>query len=86
MIKIWAKIFKDNKMIKQTVFESNDVLDYGYLPTYVHDICLGMDIPSPVMLKTHIFNYAKYNYVKFVPEDFVEAVDFDKLVIENVNR
>ena len=60
MIRIWAKVLLDNKIIKQCV-----------------------DIPTPVIIKTHLFNYAKYNTVKFTKQDFVESIDFDKLVFEN---
>ena len=86
MIKIWAKIIKEDKIIKQTVFSSDDELDYGFFPNYVYEICQSFDIPSPVIMKTHILNYAKFNYVRFLPSDFVENVDFDKLIVENVNR
>ena len=40
--------------------------------------------PTPVLIKTHIFNYAKFNTVRFLPRDFAESVDFDKLVLDNI--
>lgn len=52
--------------------------------SYLMDICHEMDIPTPVLLKTHIFNFAKFNHVKFLPRDFVESVDFDCLLLENI--
>jgi hypothetical protein len=47
------------------------------------EICSALDVATPVLIKTHIFNYAKYNNVKFIAEDFLEPIDFDKLVLEN---
>ena len=47
------------------------------------NICENLDIPTPVLIKTHLFNYAKYNNVRFKKDDFVESIDFDKLVLEN---
>ena len=32
----------------------------------------------------HIFNFAKFNHVRFLPRDFVEGVDFDYLLLENI--
>ena len=29
-------------------------------------------------------NFAKFNHVKFLPRDFVEGVDFDYLLLENI--
>lgn len=86
MIKIWAKVIKEDKIIKQTVFIKDEQLDYGNIPSYVYEICESLDLPSPVILKTHIFNYAKYNYVKFTKADYVEEINFDKFIIENTNR
>lgn len=83
MIKIWAKVLKQDKIVKQTVFERFEQIDYSEFFTYLTEICEALDIPTPVLIKTHIFNYAKYNFVRFLPADFVETVDFDKLVLEN---
>ena len=41
--------------------------------------------PPPVLLKTHILNFAKFNHVRFYdPRDFMEEVDFDYLLLENI--
>ena len=71
------------KINKQYVFERDENIDYSEFFSYVREICEKLDCPTPVVLKSHIFSYAKYNTVKFVPSDFVEKVDFDKLVLEN---
>ena len=83
MVRIWAKLIKNDKIIKQTVYEREGVTDYSVFFEYVRDICEALDCPTPVVIKTHLFNYAKYNTVKFKSDDFVEKSDFDKLVLEN---
>ena len=42
-----------------------------------------MDIPSPVVLKTHARNYMEFNTCTFQTRDFVETINFEKLVLEN---
>ncbi len=84
MIKIWAKTLKDGKIKKQCVYEREGTTDYSAFFEYVRDICETLDIPTPVLIKTHLFNYAKYNVVRFDKDDFVEKIDFDKLVLENM--
>ncbi len=84
MFRIWGKIIKDGKIIKQMTYESYDKFSYGQFFTYLSDICEELDIATPILLKTHIFNYAKFNTVRFIPRDFAESVDFDKLVLENI--
>ena len=83
MIRIWAKVMKKDKILKSYVFESFDTIDYSCFFDYLTDICEHLDIPTPVLIKTHLFNYAKYNNLRFRKEDFVESIDFDKLVLEN---
>ena len=83
MVRIWAKVLIKDKIAKQTVFERDGDIDYSEFFNYLTNICETLDIPTPVLIKTHLFNYAKYNFVRFIPADFVETVDFDKLVLEN---
>ena len=83
MIRIWAKIIKNGKIVKQYVYEREGLTDYSLFFDYVKDVCEALDVPTPVLIKTHLFNYAKYNNVKFKQDDFVERINFDKLVLEN---
>ncbi len=83
MLRIWAKVIKDGKILKQVVYEKTETIDYSLFFDYVRDICEALDIPTPVIIKTHLFNYAKYNTVKFTSQDFMESINFEKLVLEN---
>ncbi len=84
MIRIWAKVLKNNKIVKQFVFERAESMDYSLFFDYLREICENLDIATPVLIKTHLFNYAKYNVVRFTSSDFMEQIDFDKLVLENI--
>lgn len=83
MIRIWAKVMKKDKIIKQYMFEKSGIIDYSEFFDYLREICENLDIATPVLIKTHLFNYAKYNNVRFTQNDFVEQINFDKLVLEN---
>ena len=83
-MKIWAKLITDGKIQKQFVYEKQERLTYSRFFDYLSDICHELDIPTPVLLKTHIFNFAKFNHVKFIPRDFVESLDYDQLYLENI--
>ncbi len=84
MFKIWAKVMTDGKIVKQTVYESYEKFQYGEFFSYLAAICEELDISTPILLKTHIFTYAKFNTVKFLPRDFADEVDFDRLVLDNI--
>ena len=84
MFKIWAKIYRGGKIRRQFVYEGGEKLTYSHFLNYLFDSCRELDCPTPVLLKTHIMNFAKFNHVKFLPRDFVEGVDFDYLLLENI--
>ena len=85
MFRIWAKTMLDGKIAKQFVYQNDEEkLTYSHFFNYLADICRELDAPTPVLLKTHIFNFAKFNHVRFYPRDFVEGVDFDYLLLENI--
>ncbi|MBR2871262.1 MAG: hypothetical protein IKB98_07810 [Clostridia bacterium] len=84
MVKIWAKVMLKDKIVKQFTYEREGAMDYSLFFDYVKDICEALDIPTPVIIKTHLFNYAKYNVLRFKKDDFVESINFDKLVLENI--
>lgn len=72
-MRIWAKAMKGGKIRKQFVYERDGKVVYSQFFTYLSEICAALDVPTPVLLKTHIFNFAKFNHVNFLPRDFVEA-------------
>ena len=41
-----------------------------------------LDVAEPVWVKKHAMDLARYKRTRFLPEDFLEHVDFDSLVIE----
>lgn len=84
MFKIWGKVLIGEKIVKQITYERDDKFVYSHFFKYLSDICEGLDIATPILMKTHIFNYAKFGTVRFLPRDFTEKPEFDKLVIENI--
>ena len=84
MFRIWAKVIREEKIVKQLTYESDDKFVYSQFFKYFSDICEELDVATPVLMKTHIFNYAKFGTVRFLPRDFAESVDFDKLVLDNI--
>ncbi len=81
-MRIWAKLITDGHIQKQYVYENKEKLTYSHFFDYMTELCLALDIPTPVLTKVHIFNFAKFNHVKFLPRDFVEPLGYDHLFLE----
>lgn len=83
-MRIWAKLVTDGHIKEQFVYENAEKLTYSHFFEYLTEACYALDIPTPVLTKTHIFNFAKFNHVKFTQKDFVESLGYDHLVLENL--
>ena len=84
MFRIWAKVLTEEHIERQFVYEKDTKFAYSRFFDYLAEICTALDVPTPVLLKTHVFNFAKFNHFVFRPSDFMEAVSFDKFVLENI--
>lgn len=83
---LWGKVMIADKIVKQFVLEREGQIVFSSFFDYLSEICEKLDIPTPVLLKSHIMQFAKFRHVKFIPRDFVDSVSFDKLWIENISE
>lgn len=83
MIRIWARTMVETNITRSYIYESIDNFSEESLRLHIEKICHELDIPTPMILKSHINNYVDFNYVNFTKTDFVESIDFEKLIIEN---
>ena len=67
------------------MYEREEQLVYSNMFEYLTEICSSLDVPTPVLVKAHIFNFAKFNRVKFLPRDFVDGIEYDHFFIENLH-
>ncbi len=86
MFKIWVKVYVEDKITKNLLWESGAKFSRREFRNYVYDICGTLDVPSPVVLDSHASHFERFNIAKFVVRDFVEHVDFDKMTLEYVKE
>lgn len=84
MFRIWAKVFSEDRIIKQITYESEETFTYSRFFFYLAEICDRLDVPTPVLLKPHLFHYAKFRRVVFRGSDFLEEIPFQKLELESI--
>jgi hypothetical protein len=86
MIKIWGKIIKENKIIKDEVVISDIEGSYqDNLKECITKLCYKFDIPRPFWLPSNMEEYNRRNKTIFNYHNFIESIDFDKFVIEELN-
>lgn len=86
MIKIYAKLVKNNKTVKHyTYFSINEYSSECFYDCVV-EICNKLDISTPLVIAHTRESYEEFNSVKFTKDDFVDTFNYDLLVLENVDR
>lgn len=86
MLKIWAKVIKNNKIIRDEVFTSD--LEGGYqenLKLCITELCNKLDISKPYWLPANLEEYNKRNKTTFNQNNFIEEIDFDRFIIEELD-
>jgi len=83
MVKIWGKLIKNNKIIKQAV-ASSDIHDtyQENLTECIVELCYGFDIGKPYWLTKNADEYNKRYKTTFNADNFIESIEFDKFIIE----
>lgn len=82
MFTIWAKTQLEEKITKNELISFDNMFVKSNFFDYVAKICNDLDIPTPVILKKHINHFSSFNIATFNKDDFIEYVDFDKLILE----
>ena len=83
MVRLYAKTIEDSRVKKYYKCAFNEDFNIEHFDFYIKTICEHFDSPSPIVLAKHIRDYLMFGTVTFRPDDFVEKVYFDKLVVEN---
>lgn len=78
----WVKTVTDEKIKKDKVVRNDLHMTEKNTLKMLQDICGELDIPTPLLTKSHYGNLVNFNFMKFRPSDFVESVDFDYLMVE----
>lgn len=85
MIKIWAKVMEKEHIARQTTLVCDAEFHYADFFKYLSELCDALDVPTPILLKTHLFQFAKFRHVVFKKGDFLEEPPFEKLILENIS-
>ena len=84
MIKIWGKILVDGKIIKQISLDvdAHSTTFFDMLKNF----CQQLNIPTPVLLDKHVYDFNVFHLCTFKPDDFVETVLFDRFELSLIGH
>ena len=87
MFRLWAKILKDNRLVKDTVIsnESTDTRTHKILQA-LEDICIEFDLGKPIWLEMNSNEFRWQGKTRFYSDSFIEPIDFDYLEIQIIEE
>ncbi len=87
MFRLWARIFEDNHMLKDTCIAD------GGSDTRTHkvfraldEVCLQFDLARPIWLNKNIAEFKRLSKTRFTSDNFIESVQFDYLEIQIIEE
>ena len=88
MFRLWAKIFKDNRMLRDMVAENDDPSLNRTRKIYqaIDEICYEFDLSQPVWLQATIDDFKRHDKTRFTQDNFMESIEFDFLVIQVIEE
>ncbi len=82
MIKIWGKIYSKERLIKSKTTKV-DTKSTTFFDMLAH-LCHSLNIPTPVLLDKHVYDFNLFNICTFKADDFIEDIMFDSFVVQYV--
>lgn len=87
MFRLWGKLIKDNKLMKDTVV-CNDAADTRThkILNALDQICYEFDLCRPIWLDSVVTEFQRHSKARFTQDSFVEHIDFDYLEIHVIEE
>lgn len=87
MFRLWAKLFKDNHMLRDTVICNDSNLNRTKkIFAAIDDICYEFDLSKPIWLDATVEDFKKHDKTRFTKDNFIDTIDFDYLEIHVIEE
>lgn len=86
-MKIWFKIWKENKLKKDTTIEdfSDDTRTHKIMNA-LDEACLQFDLSRQIFLDKTIADFKKNADCRFYSENFIDEIEFDYLEMQVIEE
>lgn len=88
MFRLWAKIFKDNRMVNNTVICNDSVTLNRTKKVFnaIDEICYEFDLSKPIWLDSTIDDFKRHDKTRFTQDNFIDSINFDYLEIHVIEE
>jgi hypothetical protein len=87
MFRVWGKLFKDNRMLKDLTVcdDSQDTRTHKVLHA-LDEMCYAFDLSKPIWLDSNVREFQRHAKTRFRQDSFVDEVDFDFLEFQVIEE
>lgn len=87
MFRLWAKIWKNNHLIRDTVIcdDGKDTRTHKIFRA-LDEICIQFDLEKPIWLDAIVHDFQRHARARFSQDSFIEQIDFDYLEIQVIEE
>lgn len=87
MFRMWCKIWKDNRMLRDTVIERPEAdMRTHKVFRALEECCLQFDLGQPIWLDAVVAEFKRHAKARFTGDCFMEEVEFDYLEIQIIEE
>ena len=88
MFRMWGKIFKENRLVKDIVIENDSTEQTRTQKVFaaIESMCYEFDLSKPIWLDSTIKDFQIHDKTRFTQDNFIEAIDFDFLEIHMIEE
>ncbi len=86
-MRIWFKIFKNNRLKRDTVIENtaDDTRTHKIFQA-LDQVCYEFDLGKPIWLDATIHEFKRFSKARFYQDNFIEEIPFDYLEIHVIEE
>ena len=87
MFRVWGKLFKDNRMLKDLTVcdDSQDTRTHKVLHA-LDEMCYAFDLSKPIWLDSNVREFQRHAKTRFRQDSFMDEVDFDFLEFQVIEE
>lgn len=88
MFRLWAKIWKENRLCKDMVVENDNTEMNRTKKVFdaIDQICYDFDLSKPLWLDWNIEDFKKNDKTRFSKDNFIDGIEFDYLEIHVIEE
>lgn len=87
MFRLWAKEFKENRMLRDiTVEDDREETRTHKIFQALDKVCYEFDLSKPIWLETTIAEFQRHAKTRFYQDNFVDEIAFDYLEIQVIEE